>query len=310
MTTLRFSVVICAYTEDRLQQIHAAINSVRAQREPAAEVILVIDNNPTLYKRLITELPDVRTVENAEDPGLSGARNTGAKLATGDVIGFLDDDAAAEPEWLAALERAYANPDVIGVGGLTLPRWQVARPAWFPAEFYWVVGCNYTGMPGSGQPIRNLFGANMSFRREAFDLAGGFTSGIGRTATGRPLGCEETEFCIRIGQRSPQSVLLIEHGAIVHHFVPDGRCRFGYFVSRCFAEGISKARVAGEVGSGDGLSSERGYATRVLPSGVAKGIADSLRGDLSGLGRAGAIVVGLSVTVAGYAAARVRLPGV
>jgi glycosyltransferase involved in cell wall biosynthesis len=308
MTALRFSVVICAYTEDRLQHIHAAIDSVRAQREPAAEVILVIDNNPALYKRLITELPDVRVVENAEDPGLSGARNTGARLAAGDVIAFLDDDAAAEPEWLAALERAYANQDVIGVGGLTLPRWQTARPAWFPAEFYWVVGCNYTGMPGSGQRIRNLFGANMSFRREAFDLAGGFTSGIGRTATGRPLGCEETEFCIRIGQRSPQSLLLIEHGAVVHHFVPASRGRFGYFMSRCFAEGISKARVATEVGSGDGLSTERGYATRVLPRGVAKGIADSLHGNLSGLGRAGAIMAGLFVTAAGYAVARARAP--
>jgi hypothetical protein len=100
----------------------------------------------------------------------------------------------------------------------------------------------------------------------------------------------------------------MEHGAVVRHFVSDGRCRFAYFVSRCFAEGISKARVTGEVGSGDGLSSERGYATRVLPRGVARGIADSLRGDLGGLGRAGAIIVGLSVTVAGYAAARVRAP--
>lgn len=304
MTEIRFSVVICAYTEDRLQHIYAAIDSVRAQRPPAAEVILVIDNNPALYKRLIAELPDVKVVENAEDPGLSGARNTGARLSAGDVIAFLDDDAAADPGWLAALERAYVNPDVIGVGGLTLPRWQTARPAWLPAEFYWVVGCNYTGMPGSGQRIRNLFGANMSFRREAFDLAGGFTSGIGRTATGRPLGCEETEFCIRIGQRSPQSQLLMEHGATVHHFVSDSRCRFGYFMSRCYAEGISKARVTGTVGSGDGLSSERGYATRVLPMGVAKGIADSLHGDLGGLGRAGAIVVGLSVTVAGYIAGR------
>jgi glucosyl-dolichyl phosphate glucuronosyltransferase len=306
MTVLRFSVVICAYTEDRLQHIHAAIDSVLAQRRPAAEVILVIDNNPALYKRLIAELPDVTVVENAEAAGLSGARNTGARQATGDVIAFLDDDATAEPAWLEALEAAYLNPDVMGVGGLIVPRWQTARPAWMPAEFYWVVGCNYEGMPGSGQRIRNMFGANMSFRRTAFELVDGFRAGIGRTATGRPLGCEETELCIRLGQRSPRSWLLMEHGAVVRHFVPDGRCSFRYFISRCFAEGMSKAQVAEAVGRGDGLSAERGYATRVLPKGVAKGIADSLRGDLGGLGRAGAIVVGLSVTVAGYAAARAR----
>jgi hypothetical protein len=308
MTVPRFSVVICAYTEDRLPHIHAAIDSVRSQRPPAVEVILVIDNNPALYKRLIAELPDVTVVENAEAPGLSGARNTGARLAGGDVIAFLDDDATADPGWLAALAGAYADPDVIGVGGLTVPNWQSGRPAWMPAEFYWVVGCNYEGMPGSGQRLRNLFGANMSFRAAAFESVEGFRSDIGRTATGRPLGCEETEFCIRLGQRLPQSRLLMEHAAVVRHFVPDGRCGFRYFVSRCFAEGMSKAQVAEAVGSGDGLSAERGYATRILPRGVARGIAASFRGDLGGLGRAGAIVVGLSVTVAGYAVARARAP--
>lgn len=308
MSALRFSVVICAYTEERLEQIAVAIDSLRAQSRSGAEIILVVDHNPALYKRLIAMMPDVTVVENREDRGLSGARNTGAALARGEVIAFLDDDATAHPDWLKYLDEAYANPAVTGVGGLTLPRWQTGRPGWFPAEFYWVVGCNYLGMPASGQWVRNLLGANMSFRREAFDLVGGFRTGIGRTANGRPLGCEETEFCIRLGQLSPESVLTMEHKAVAWHFVPDSRCRFSYFVSRCFAEGMSKAQVTATVGSGDGLSAERSYTTRTLPMGAAKGVADLLRGDLGGLGRAAAIVVGLSVTAAGYIAgvSRVR----
>jgi GT2 family glycosyltransferase len=302
----RFSVVICAYTEDRLEHIEAAIESVRGQSYPGAEIILVIDNNPALYKRLAATLPDVTLTENAEDPGLSGARNTGVALARGEIIAFLDDDAAADPDWLKFLDHAYADADVIGVGGMTLPRWQTARPRWFPEEFYWVVGCNYAGMPASGQRVRNLLGANMSFRRQAFELVDGFRTGIGRTAHGRPLGCEETEFCIKLGQASPRSVLTMEHGAAVWHFVPDGRCTFSYFVSRCFAEGISKAQVTGTVGSDDGLSSERSYATRTLPMGVLKGLGSLFRGDVSGLGRAAAITAGLSVTVVGYAAGRAR----
>jgi hypothetical protein len=147
----------------------------------------------------------------------------------------------------------------------------------------------------------------MSFRRDAFGLVDGFRADMGRTASGRPLGCEETEFCIRLGQRSPDSVLTTEHRAVAWHYVPDSRCRFGYFVSRCFAEGMSKAQVARMVGSDDGLSAERGYTTRTLPRGVLKGIADSFRGDLAGLGRAGTIVAGLFVTVAGYAIGRARL---
>jgi GT2 family glycosyltransferase len=300
MRSPSISVVICVYTEDRWDQIHAAVDSVRTQTLPSAETIIVVDHNPELYKRLIAAVPDAIVVENRETKGLSGARNTGSALAQGEIIAFLDDDAAADPDWLKYLADDYANPSVMGVGGLTLPNWQTARPSWMPEEFDWVVGCNYKGMPPPNTPVRNLLGGNMSFRREVFELVDGFQSGIGRSADTLPLGCEETLFCIRHGQRSPGSLLIMDHRAQVWHYVSDSRCRFSYFISRCYAEGISKAQVTSIVGSGDGLSTERSYVTRTLPLGVIAGIADLFRGDLGGLGRAGAIVTGLSVTAAAY----------
>jgi glucosyl-dolichyl phosphate glucuronosyltransferase len=295
------SVVICAYTEDRWEQIRAAVDSVRRQSLPAVETILVCDYNPALSARARAALPDVTVLDNEQAKGLSGARNTGAGAAKGAIIAFLDDDAVAHEDWLKFLADSYENPAVAGVGGLTLPQWQTARPAWLPEEFYWVVGCNYRGMAPSGAPVRNLIGANMSFRREVFDLVeGGFAVDIGRTST-RPLGCEETEFCIRLGQASPGSLLVMDHRATIWHFVSDSRCTFGYFISRCYAEGISKAQVTANVGSGDGLSAERSYTTRTLPLGVLRGVADLFRGDATGLGRAAAIVTGLGMTTAGYA---------
>ena len=294
------SVVICVYTEDRWDHIRAAADSVRAQTLPAGETIIVVDHNPALYKRLVTFMPDVTVVENREARGLSGGRNTGAALASGALIAFLDDDAAADRDWLKYLVEDYANPDIMGVGGLTMPNWQTARPSWMPEEFLWVIGSNYKGMPPSGAPVRNLLGGNMSFRREVFSLIDGFQSGIGRSAHSLPLGGEETEFCIRLHQRSPGAVLVMEHRAKVWHFVSDSRCRFSYFLSRCYAEGISKAQVADSVGSGDGLSTEYSYAIRTLPLGVVRGIADLFSGDPAGLGRAGSIIVGFSVTAASY----------
>lgn len=303
-----FSVIICAYTEDRWEHICAAVESVRKQSLPALETILVVDHNSGLYKRLVAEMPDVVVVENSEARGLSGARNTGIALAKGEIIAFLDDDAVADADWLKFFDQVFDDTAVVGVGGLTLPNWQTARPRWLPREFDWVIGCNYLGMPGPGTPVRNLLGGNMSYRREVFDLVeGGFRSGIGRTAgKSRPLGCEETEFCIRLHQRSPEAVLVMEHGSKIWHYIPDARCRVSYLVSRCYAEGLSKAQVSASVGSGDGLSAERGYVTRALPLGVARGIADLLRGDVSGLSRAGAIVLGLGVTVAGFAVGSLR----
>jgi glucosyl-dolichyl phosphate glucuronosyltransferase len=302
------SVVICAYTEDRWDQVCAAIDSVRAQSLPSNDVIVVVDHNRSLFERLAATVQgagDVRVAENREAKGLSGARNTGSALARGEIVAFLDDDAVAHPDWLKFLTDAYADPSVAGVGGLTVPDWQRARPAWMPEEFYWVVGSSYLGMPPSGAPVRNLLGANMSFRREVFDLVDGFRTGIGRTSGKRPLGCEETEFCIRLGQRAPGSLLVMENRAVVSHFVPDSRCTFSYFLARCYAEGISKAQVTASVGSADGLASERSYVTRTLPAGVAKGVADVFRGRASGLARAGAIVAGLGMTTLGFLGAKV-----
>jgi glucosyl-dolichyl phosphate glucuronosyltransferase len=300
MADYSVSVVICAYTDKRWSQTCAAVDSVRAQRTSGTEIILVVDHNPDLFTRLSAAFADVAVVENDEAPGVSGARNTGVALAKGDIVAFLDDDAAAEPDWLKFICDSYSDPAVIGVGGLITPRWETSRPRWFPAEFHWVVGCSYLGMPGPHVPVRNLIGANMSFRREAFGIGGGFRTGVGRNSDERPFGCEETEFCIRLGQRSPSSLQIIENRAAVSHLVPRARCRFAYFASRCFAEGLSKAQITTTVGGADGLSSERHYATRTLPKGIATGGADLLRGDIWGLARAGAIMVGLGAATAGY----------
>jgi glucosyl-dolichyl phosphate glucuronosyltransferase len=300
------SVVICVYTEDRWDQICAAVQSVREQSLPCAEIIVVVDYNRGLYERLVAAMPDVSVVENTDAKGLSGARNTGLARARGEFIAFLDDDATAHADWLKFINDSFENPAITGVGGLTLPNWETARPWWMPEEFFWVVGCNYLGMPPSGAPVRNLLGGNMSFRREVFELVDGFQSGIGRTAGGRPLGCEETEFCIRLRQRSPAAVLIMDHRAMIWHYVSAKRCAFSYFLSRCYAEGISKAQVTASVGTSAGLSAERVYVMRTLPLGVFRGVGDLFRGRPAAIGQAGAIIAGASVTAIGYFGAKLR----
>lgn len=298
-STLSISVVICAYTEDRWDDILAAVGSVRSQDVEPHEIIVVVDHNPALYRRLKSALPDVILRENGEARGLSGARNSGVAVAGGDVVAFLDDDAVAEPEWLKFLGGAYDDVCVIGVGGLTLPLWETERPTWFPEEFDWVIGCTYIGRdPGK---VRNLIGGNASFRHEAFDIAEGFLSHIGRSATTRlPLGCEETEFCIRLSRLSPGSVFVFNARAVTWHRVPEVRSRFSYFRSRCYAEGLSKALVTQSVGVARGLVAERTYAAVTLRRALGRNMRDAVRGDPTGLLRAGAIVVGFLATANGY----------
>ena len=144
----------------------------------------------------------------------------------------------------------------------------------------------------------------MAFRRSAVLDAGGFTQGIGRSGS-VPLGCEETELAIRASARTGGEIVQLPR-CVVEHRVPPWRTSFVYFRRRCYAEGLSKALVARYVGSDRALASERGYVARTLPRGVVRSLGEALGGDAHALLRAGAMVVGLLITAAGYV--RGRLP--
>jgi glycosyltransferase involved in cell wall biosynthesis len=300
-------VVICVYTEARWTLILDAVASVAAQRRPADDVVVVVDHNDRLLARLEEALagtPGVRVLANARGRGLSGGRNTGTEALETEIVAFLDDDACASPEWLAELETAFVDPDVIGAGGTIEPAWSGGRPAWWPRAFDWVVGCTYEGTPEHVARVRNPIGANMAFRRSAILDAGGFVEGVGR-GTGRPLGGEETELSIRAVAANPRASILHLPAASVRHHVPAQRATFRYYLERCYAEGLSKATISRLVGSRPGLASERRYTTRVLPRAALRALGDAVRRrEAARAAQAPAIAVGLGMTAAGYAVGR------
>jgi len=305
--SLTLSVIICAYTLDRWADVRRAVASCFDQEPEPLEVILVSDRNAELFARAQEQLPSVRVVENTQAGGLSGARNSGVAVARGDVIAFLDDDAAAEPGWAKNLLAAYETEEhVIGVAGFVRPDWRGERPGWFPEEFLWVVGCSYRGLPTERAQVRNGIGANMSFRRSVFTAAGGFDANIGRFGADA-AGCEETEFSIRARRVDPDGIVLMEPAAVCIHSVGPERTQRAYFRRRCLAEGRSKALVSKLAGSEAALSSERAYVRTVLPSGVIAGVRDLLHGRPAGITRSVAIVEGLLMTAVAYGRARVSM---
>lgn len=293
------TVVICAYTQARWATLRQAIEVTRKQIGFDDELLVVVDHNQSLLALCRESLDNCVIIPNSRKRGLSGARNTALEYAHGSIIVFLDDDAIPLDGWLDALLVPYSNGSVQGVGGFARPRWQGGKPRWFPDEFLWVVGCSHRGLPTTTQPVRNLIGTNMSFRRTAFKMAGGFTEGMGRVDD-TPLGCEETEFCIRLAQTVQDALLLYNPSAQVEHYVPEQRGTIRYFIRRCWAEGLSKAEVSRRVGQSSALSTERNHALRVLPTGILQGLRDAGSGDISGATRAAAIALGLLVTTAGY----------
>ena len=296
------SVIVCSHTLERWENLRACVESIRAQTMAPVETIVVIDGNDELERRARAELAGVDVVGNSHDRGLSGGRQTGAERASGSILAFLDDDAVADADWLERLAAVYRDPLVLGVGGSIEPAWERPAPSWFPAEFNWVVGCTYPGMPLAAARVRNVIGANMSMRASVLARAGAFDPRLGRAPGARALSgsAEETELCIRAAHALPGHYWIYEPRAHVVHAVPPGRGSWRYFVRRCVVEGTAKGLLSRIAGGDAGLSSERAYVRSVLPRALARELASAARGRPQGLARAGAIVAGLAITTAAY----------
>jgi GT2 family glycosyltransferase len=263
---------VCCYSTERWQLLLDSIASLRAQSRSLNELIVVVDHNDTLLAQVREAVPDATVIPNRHARGLSGARNSGIEVADCDVVAFVDDDVVVAPDWASHLLAPYTDPAVIGVGGRIVPHFE-AEPRWLPPELDWVVGCTYLGHRASMGPVRNLIGANMSFRREVFDKVGTFRTDLGRSLA-NGAGCEETEFCIRAARDG--GVMWYEPAAVVQHFVPRSRVERSYFRARCFGEGMSKAHIARIAGRRQGLASERKYARSTLPRAVMREVVAGL----------------------------------
>jgi GT2 family glycosyltransferase len=114
---VRFSVVIA--TKGRPDDLRETLASVSRCEPPPGELI-VVDGDPERSAeaplRAFDGPPQARYLTS--EPGLTRQRNVGAAAATGDVVVFLDDDVEVAPGLLAALERGYREPDVVGATGL------------------------------------------------------------------------------------------------------------------------------------------------------------------------------------------------
>jgi glycosyltransferase involved in cell wall biosynthesis len=308
------SVVVSTYDEKRWDDLAACLASLRAQTRTPLETIVVADHNEDLLKRAEAAFPEAKVIPNRRPRGLAGARNSGIDVASGEIVAFVDDDARAEPEWLAELETCFEEESTVGAGGALLPRWEGPEAAWIPREFYWVFGCSYTGLPSELAPVRNPIGANMAVRRSVLREIEGFREGGGEGAGDAPSEIrargvvraagnipDDTDLAIRVKQRIPDAIWLYQPRARVLHTVTAERATLAYFLRRCWEEGVGKANLSLYVGSGDGLSSERAHLAKALPLGVLRGLRDAASGDLGGARRAGAIVIGLLAAGAGFA---------
>lgn len=215
------SVVVC--TRDRPEQLSSCLRSLLALSEAPSE-ILVVDNAPTsdATRQVVAAVPGVRYVLEPQ-PGISGARNTGIRCSTGDIVAFTDDDVEVHPGWITALRRGFGESDVLAVTGLVLPaELETDAQVIFERE---------SGGFGQGYRSRRFdrsfleetkrrgtsvwrigAGANMAMRRTVFARVGDFDERLGAGAAGCS---EDSEFWYRV--LAEGGVCRYEPTAVVFH---------------------------------------------------------------------------------------------
>jgi glycosyltransferase involved in cell wall biosynthesis len=111
----RVTVIIC--TRDRPQPLEQCLGALRAQHYRDFDV-LVVDNGTADSTAEICRAHGVSCIREAV-PGLTRARNLGARAARGELVAYIDDDAIAEPQWLDALVAEFEDPRTAAVAGRT-----------------------------------------------------------------------------------------------------------------------------------------------------------------------------------------------
>jgi len=166
---MNISVVVPAYNEERLlPESLAAINRSRDSFTDAGltSELVVCDNNSTDRTAQIARAAGARVVFEPVNQ-ISRARNTGAAVATGEWLLFIDADSRPSPELLAAVARAIRSGHYIA-GGST-----VRLAGNHPAANLMTLGWNWISRLG-----RMLAGSFIFVETAAFRKIGGFSEAL------------------------------------------------------------------------------------------------------------------------------------
>jgi glycosyltransferase involved in cell wall biosynthesis len=257
---LRISVVIPVH--NGLRTLRRTLETVRRQKEPPLEVIVVDDASTEDIKELVREMGAVhhRLPMNV---GPAIARTEGARVASGEVILFTDSDVWLPEGLVGGLRKAFAAHECECVQG-TFSR-QCPHPNFF-SQYKNLFNRYVLGLLPDW--IGTTYTSVTAVRREFFFKCGGFDENI-RTASieDRTLG----ENIVQGGGR-----IYFDRGLeVVHNKHLDLRqfLRSQYRRSRDLAKLMLRQRESGFLGQGQGFGTTSREAMLRLPIAAAIALA-------------------------------------
>lgn len=237
----RVSVIICTCGRETLAL--RAVESVLAQTMEAGRYeVIVVENTAepstlrekleALWQRTGSLVGYVRE----ESPGISFARNAGARAARGEYLLYIDDDAAADCYLVKSMQQAFeSHPEAGVIGGqiiLDAPECGLVTDA---TKGYWSgYTVPYRAYRTVTEQYEFPYGACFGVRHSVLDAAGGFPETFGRTGDGFDGG-EDTALCFMVQAMGCQ--IGIQPRARVTHHVEASRFT-GEHIRQTIAAGL------------------------------------------------------------------------
>ena len=215
MTETLVSVVIVS--RHRPEELRLCVRALEFQTYDHFEVVVVSD--PATAQN-ISDLVPVDRVKTAicTEANISKARNMGIDLAAGDIIAFIDDDAIAEPTWLARLVAPLSGSNIAASGGFVRGRngisfqWQAEKITHDGVSHPFKVDGTTIPELDPDHAVKTQ-GTNCAFRRDMLVQLGGFDESY-------HFYLDETDLNLRIAQAGLQTAI-----------VPDAEVQHGYAAS-------------------------------------------------------------------------------
>jgi glycosyltransferase involved in cell wall biosynthesis len=254
MPDIQISAIICTHNRDTY--LGAAIDSLLKQELDVNFEIIVVDNGSSdRTSEVVKARSNYPHLKYIFEPtlGLSVARNTGAKIASADILAYLDDDAEASPKWLQVLYNAYQNNSKLAIaGGKVTLIWppETKPPKWLSYGLSANLGTYDLGENNLyiEQPGLTPRGLNYSIRRSFLDDIGGFDPKLGRV--GKNLLSNEELQMTELALEKGWQVLYLPAALVAHNVAPE-RLKPSWFMNRGWWQGVSECyreQLAGKAG--------------------------------------------------------------
>ncbi|MEN9598550.1 MAG: hypothetical protein RL596_861 [Bacteroidota bacterium] len=209
------------------------------------EVIIVnnnsTDNTETICLNYIDTHPSLQiTYLNEPEQGASFARNTGAAIAKGALLCFMDDDAIAYPNYLETIIHFFeSTPTAGGLGGRIIPRYIPAEPNWMSHFVSSLVGnFDYNKTIIVFSENKYPLESNMIIRKQDFELVNGFNTDLPGVKGTLRIGGEGKEFFFKL--KALGRIIYYHPNVIVEHVVETAKLTPEYMY-----------RVASGIGRGE-----------------------------------------------------------